>query len=106
MEELLIRHGYKVYPPSSVNSLSSQLYQKKIVSNRGIKYFIDINKYEFESITNRIDYEITVVFYKYDGDEYCKITYFELATAINIDHLERQIDKDWEKLGRGYYERY
>ena len=95
-EEILLNNGYHEYKDNF--SLSDKSFQKKITSERGIAYFINIHEY---MINDRTDYEVNLQFEK---ERYTlNITMFCLD-KMTIEEIEKEVHDIWYRLGCKYYE--
>lgn len=103
----ILNAGYKEYKPTPFHSEGvTRCFQKRFDDEKGKKYFIDINKWEFpphphtgEQIPE--SYEFETQFNK--NDKPMNITLFN---RWEIEEVEQFFEEMWIKMNLDYYERW
>lgn len=101
----LIQNGYKKYVSSGYNFLKNTdtLFQKKVVDDTGIRYFIDCWWYPEQKINSHFiekSWQFEVQFYDNENNVTMNVMLFEKDVA----EAEKQFDNIWKSLKLGYYE--
>ena len=107
-------NSYKKYPNHLAESRwNSWFYQKAVRDDKGIRYFIDIQEYDWQDMPRapgceqfRISYEPEVVLYHEHGEVALKVKICDISATSSVASLEAYVDQLWHKLGCGYYEMY
>ena len=104
--ELLAR-GYKkwVSETTRIFKMTDSLYQKKVIDNKGKKYFIDIYYYPAGRYGNRdMEESIQAEVQFHNGDGITDNTMNVQLFVKDIDKIEEVFENMWVKLGLNYYE--
>lgn len=97
--EVLEKSGYKKCEIDPFHEHASCFYQKRIIDEKGTKYFINAYGYELGQEGLSFDYEVQ--FFRKD---YCiDMTIFSVG-SMTIEEIEREIDGLWYGGGFEYYE--
>lgn len=116
-EKLLVDNGYKIFEHSYNNSLRG--FQKRMVDDIGIRYFISIYHYNHgRQIPNCDDYSDHYTFdvqftlgengkestinFEFNGD----FIHNEYRQPITLKEAEEHIYKVWKTMNYEYYEKY
>lgn len=99
--------GYVRYPPIAENKNVSDLFQKRFVDDKGIKYFITIKKWDFSPYRDRYHPDLGI---QYEAD--IQLHYKENGQAINItflagwelDEIEKHAEELFSSGKYNYYE--
>ena len=121
IHDLFIQSGYKVYDSKGglFNPHSDKLYQKKMVSedtdDNWIKYFINIYFYQGVSLDTAeqkyglgVAYQIETNFVvcDEDSDQNLHIQFTRpIETLDDINKVEGMIERYWQNLDGGYYDK-
>lgn len=98
-DKLLEERGYNKYKDYLYHS--DGLYQKRITDEKGIKYFIDIYKYEPEVEAIETEYNVVLIS---DTENYnLEVTLYGIKD-MTLDEIEEEVEKIWNSLGCKYYE--
>ena len=100
-EEVLEKSGYKKYEIDLLHKHASCLYQKRVIDEKGTKYFINAYGYGIYETSLSFDYEVHL-----QRKGYCvDMTIFNTNT-MTIEEIESEIDNLWYGGGFEYYENW
>lgn len=109
-DEYILEHGYKEYPPSSIdNGWIVANFQKRFDDDFGKKYFINIKKWSHAYVpSSRRDEYWKPFSYEY----HCHISMFEedksiyltFGTSWTLEEVEKYMEDIFEKMKPNYYE--
>lgn len=107
IEDVLIEKGYKKYvsQSNSVFKMTDTLFQKKVVDDKGVRYFIDCWWYKEETINGYTipeSWQFEVQFHGNEASQTMNVMLFEK----DVDKAEQMFNDVWTKLNLGYYEEY
>ena len=107
IQQELNKKGYKKYVSESnrVFKMTDTLFQKKVVDDKGIRYFIDCWWYEQQCINGTVIPESWQFETQFHGDKIDQVIDVMLFEK-DIDKAEQMFNDMWVKLGLGYYEEY
>lgn len=107
IQDQLISKGYKKYVSKSnaVFKSTDTLFQKKVVDDKGIRYFIDCWWYKEQTINGHTIPEGWQFEVQFSGDDVSK-TMNVMLFEKDVDNAEQMIDHMWTVLNLGYYEEY
>ena len=96
-EEILLKNGYKEYKVPAY-SFANKFFQKKVVDDKGIKYFRDFFCYdETDTYECRVQFELKTFYYM-------NITRFGFDFDTTLEELELRADNLWKTQDCRYYE--
>ncbi len=101
-DKILKSNGYKKYRDLLYNAKC--LFQKKIVDEHGIKYFISFYKYDYNPYKNQTEYEIRV--YNQAEKYRFECLWYAITYEMTVKEIEEEIEDVWKKMGSHYYERW
>ena len=112
--ESLELNGYRKYPnPLAESRWNSWFYQKAVRDDQGIRYFIDIQEYNYTELPmaglqkGGWKYEPDIVLYGPQvGECVLRVKVCDISATASVASLEAYVDQLWHKLGCGYYELY
>jgi hypothetical protein len=107
-DEYIIEKGYKEFEPTYLNSPNVvKCFQKRFDDDKGKKYFITINKWDWTSFhrNDMVDYsyELETQIYKKNTHEPIDMTFF---AGWNVDEVEEYMEKIWSPELFDYYEEW
>lgn len=107
IQEQLIERGYKKYVSKSnaVFKMTDTLFQKKVVDEKGILYFINCWWYKEDCVNGNTIPESWQFEVQYSGNETSE-TMNVMLFEKDIDKAEQMFNDIWTKLSLGYYEEY
>ena len=98
-DKLLEERGYNKYKDYLYHA--DCLYQKKIIDDKGIKYYIDIYKYEPEVEAIETEYNVVLIS---DTESYnLEVTLYGIKD-MTLDEIEKEVENIWNSLKCKYYE--
>lgn len=105
IQDQLIRKGYKKYVSQSntVFKMTDTLFQKKVVDDKGVRYFINCWWYKEDCVNGHTipeSWQFEVQYSANDASRTMNVTLFEK----DIDKAEQMFDDMWTKLNLGYHE--
>lgn len=95
----IFKAGYRQY--ASYESGSSATFQKKVVDTNGVKYFININEYDFSEFSN-YPKSLNPLQYSMEARLYKDNTDFDIVVHVReetLEQAEQLIEKAWTSLG-------
>lgn len=98
-DKLLEERGYNKYNDYLYHA--DCLYQKKIIDEKGIKYYINIYKYEPEVEAIETEYIVGLIL---DTENYGLEVRLYGIKDMTLDEIEEEVEKIWNSLGCKYYE--
>jgi hypothetical protein len=105
IQEKLLEKGYKKYVSKSnaVFKSTDTLFQKKVVDDKGVRYFIDCWWYKEEVINGHTIQESWQFEVQYSSSPVSN-TMNVMLFEKDIDKAEQMFDHMWTVLNLGYYE--
>ena len=110
-ERDLLKRGYKIYKANSFDSYQ-KLFQKRFDDDKGIKYFITIEKYDFGYVKNSLHYNVTAQFH-FEKERKCKCVNLQYSAdflpneyreVTSIEEFEQFFEDFFKIMKPEYYE--
>ena len=93
-QQLLQERDYRRYYTTYIKPNAQALWQKRVWSESGTRYFIDLYEYDLRLLNNTISYECDVQFKQADG-AYLNISF----SARDLDETEAKVEELFQTLG-------
>ena len=105
-EKSLLEKGYKKYDEKYLDHECSRcFFQKKFADEKGVKYYIEVVKWDFSEYTVNIDiqYDYHVQLYSGENKDALNLEFF---STWDFDKVEKIVEEFFKWGNFAYYERW